>query len=110
MAKTLIENFFNWFRWRPKISKPLPVLIEKPPKEDTIVGQMSTNNNSQIIVTVLRARNVPNRAQHISADNESEIKSIQPFVRIDYKSVSVKTNVARGTDPVWNQDLYVPLE
>lgn len=109
MVKTLIENFFNWFRWRPRMSKPLPILLEKKPK-DKEYTYISDSKNLFISIRIIAAKNIPNRAKNAINATDLEDNHVQPFIRIDYKNISARTDVARGPNPIWNESLYIPLE
>lgn len=109
-VKTLIGNFFNWFRWRPRMSKPLPVILNPTTNEEISDKRMSSKCNVQIVITVFNAKNVPNRTKHTLNDSDSEVNEVKSFVRIDYKNISVRTDTVKGCNPVWNQNLHIPLE
>lgn len=108
MIKTLIRNFWNWFRWQPKISKPLPKLAKRTSQQEP-EQIVNTSNNISILVTIISAKNIPNRAKE-TFENDLPENEVQPFIRIDYKNVSVRTETCTGTNPFWNEVLEIPLE
>lgn len=106
MIKTLLRNFCNWFRWHPKISRPLPKLTKRPSQQES--DKISASSNICLSVTIISAKNIPNRTKH-TFENDL-VEEVQPFIRIDYKNLSVRTETGKGTNPTWDEVLEIPLE
>ncbi|CAG9860595.1 unnamed protein product [Phyllotreta striolata] len=106
MLKTLLRNFFNWFRWRPKVNKPLPVLT----KDDSDDNPQISKSTVSLTVRLIGARNLPNRKKRTFNDAASEPNEIRPYVEVNYKSMTARSSTSIGTNPLWNEDLVIPLE
>ncbi|XP_050296279.1 coiled-coil and C2 domain-containing protein 2A [Anthonomus grandis grandis] len=100
LIKISVKNFLNWFRWRPKISNPLPTISanSKP-------SQVPRSNKIQI--QILAGKNVPQR-KPVNEDRD-ELDLVQPFLEICFEHSVYKSGVAFGRDPVWNETIEIPL-
>ncbi|CAH1125789.1 unnamed protein product [Ceutorhynchus assimilis] len=104
VVKTSLKNIFNWFRWQPKLTTPLPKLTKNRKREDK--KEIMPKPQNKIIIKVLGGKNVPQRRIHDSV-REDEVK---PYLELSYEDFSSKTIVATGSDPVWNSLVELPLE
>ncbi|KFM58390.1 Coiled-coil and C2 domain-containing protein 2A, partial [Stegodyphus mimosarum] len=77
------------------------------------------NMNVKIIIKILHATNVPVRmdvspfelAESSSEETAIHIESqVQPFVEVMFQRVAVKTGIADGPHPTWNQELVLPFQ
>ncbi|XP_066255150.1 coiled-coil and C2 domain-containing protein 2A [Euwallacea similis] len=85
IIKTSLRNVLNWFRWRPKLHKPLPQRMPKP-----LQNPQQTPN--KILVKILGAKNLPQR--RVNEDTPSE--EIVPELEICHEEFSVSLEVPRG--------------
>lgn len=108
MIKTLLRNFLNWFRWQPKISKPLPILERKDSRESE--NKFKMTENICVTVKIISAKDIPNRTEQTFPNNQSTENEVHSFVRVDYKNLSVRTEISKGPNPTWNEVLEVYLE
>ncbi|KAJ8935130.1 hypothetical protein NQ318_015785 [Aromia moschata] len=116
MVKTVLRNFLNWFRWQPKINKPLPIKTAGLEDKST-EGHYKIKNQINVIIKIHSGQNIPNRtsaspenegSQNLRAESAKD--EVNPFVEISYENLSVRTSACRGGNPVWNETLMLPLE
>ncbi|GIY46725.1 coiled-coil and C2 domain-containing protein 2A [Caerostris darwini] len=79
----------------------------------------NANLDVKIIVRILHASNVPVRKQLSPIKKKSEQKNgdtamlfesqVQPFVEVMFQRTSMKTGIAEGPHPTWNQELELPF-
>ncbi|KAG5899846.1 hypothetical protein JTB14_012317 [Gonioctena quinquepunctata] len=109
MIRTILRNFLNWFRWQPKITKPLPVLGKKS-EDETKRKTSKTKSNVNILLKIMCAKNIPNRTNTTFNGDESDENEVRPFVRITYKNLTARTSTNKGENPAWDEILTIPLE
>ncbi|XP_029832757.4 coiled-coil and C2 domain-containing protein 2A [Ixodes scapularis] len=77
-----------------------------------VTGQSVAAADAEILVTVLRATNVPVRkdGQLTKGVAEDVIEcQVRPFVEVMFQRKTARTFVAEGPHPTWNQELRLPL-
>lgn len=101
-VKTVTSNFFNWFRLQPNANKPLPKLMEEEKKSDV---ETLMNPKVTILIRVVSIMNLPERLK-------TDVKDKEPlcFVRVDFQNMSAKTEVKKGLNPKFNEELIISLE
>lgn len=104
VLKTSLKNLVNWFRWQPKLTKPLPRAIKK--SEQPQVTDKLPKAQNKIIIEVLSAKNIPERKR----DDKSVAEETRPFLEISYEDFFTKTSVATGANPAWNEFVELPLQ
>ncbi|CAG9813725.1 unnamed protein product, partial [Phaedon cochleariae] len=109
MVKTLLRNILNWFRWRPKINKPLPIL-EKKIDDGVQENSSKTTNKFLIYLKIISAKNLPSRLKTTFNETESVENEVQPLVKVGYKNLTATTTTNTGSNPTWNEILTIPLE
>ncbi|CAG9831885.1 unnamed protein product [Diabrotica balteata] len=106
MVTTILRNFFNWFRWRPKISKPLPILQKNSSDELQEIPKGKLN----VIVNVISAKTLPRRKKGTFNKDEIDYIELCPYVEVSYNNILARTNTSTGTNPSWNEVLAIPLD
>ncbi|GIY77849.1 coiled-coil and C2 domain-containing protein 2A [Caerostris extrusa] len=79
----------------------------------------NANLDVKIIVRILHASNVPVRKQLSPIKRKANKKNgdtamlfesqVQPFVEVMFQRTSMKTGIAEGPHPTWNQELELPF-
>lgn len=66
--------------------------------------------NINILINILGAIHVPARKENTSnkSDQINEV-SVRPFVTVSFRDVCARTTVADGPNPVWNQEIILPI-
>ncbi|CAH1965561.1 unnamed protein product [Acanthoscelides obtectus] len=107
LIKIILKKAINWLKWRPTISNPLPTLVKPTAKEKY---QTRIVDNVHITIHVLNGKNLPSRNKYtFNTDGKTE-NELRPFVRINYKNVWIRSTASKGSNPVWNETLNLPLE
>ncbi|XP_072382948.1 coiled-coil and C2 domain-containing protein 2A isoform X1 [Diabrotica undecimpunctata] len=106
MVTTILRNFFNWFRWRPKISKPLPILQKNSSDELQEIPKGKLN----VIVNVISAKNLPRRKKGTFNKDEIDYIELCPYVEVSYNNILARTNTSTGSNASWNEILAIPLD
>ncbi|KAK9876719.1 hypothetical protein WA026_014958 [Henosepilachna vigintioctopunctata] len=114
LIKTVSRNFFNWFRWKPHINRPLPEL-KKTNVEDVKLSNQEITSLVKITIKVLNGINFPDRdsslqkIHNVMKDSTTSTFTVKPYVEVRYNDVFDRTSTADGTLPVWNEDLSLVL-
>ncbi|XP_045464797.1 coiled-coil and C2 domain-containing protein 2A isoform X2 [Harmonia axyridis] len=114
LIKTLTTNFFNWFRWKPQMSHPLPEL-KKSNVEKVQTSNQELSSLVKITVKVLNAVNIPDRdvsvqkSQHLLTDQVEANSTVKSYVEVRFNDIFDRTTAVEGTQPVWNEDLTLIL-
>ncbi|CAN8001529.1 unnamed protein product, partial [Ixodes hexagonus] len=77
-----------------------------------VTGQSVAAADAEILVTVLRATNVPVRkdGEFTKGVPEEVVEcQVRPFVEVMFQRKTARTFVAEGPHPTWNQELRLPL-
>ncbi|XP_056639717.1 coiled-coil and C2 domain-containing protein 2A [Diorhabda sublineata] len=106
IVRTIIRNILNWLRWKPKISKPLPVLQNSEYDEPQQINKSNLNIN----IIVVCAKNLPRRRDSTFNANHSTNNELSPYVEVNYKNLATRTSCSRGIHASWNEMLTIPLE
>lgn len=68
-----------------------------------------------ILVNIASATQVPSRKEHWNDQRSPRTKDkinifpVRPFVTVNFQNNCVKTTVAEGPNPVWNQELVLTM-
>ncbi|XP_042898083.1 coiled-coil and C2 domain-containing protein 2A [Parasteatoda tepidariorum] len=89
-------------------------------KERKKIVCSNTHLDVKIIVRILHASNVPVRKDSRLEKEKNEEKAaetpfnfesqVQPFVEVMFQRMAVKTGIADGPHPTWNQELELPFQ
>ncbi|XP_066945130.1 coiled-coil and C2 domain-containing protein 2A isoform X2 [Macrobrachium rosenbergii] len=81
-------------------------------KRDQVRGTALGDQNVRLIVHIAQAFHVPIR--HESAGSSSEVvqgsSSVRPFIEATFQRTILRTSVAEGPNPTWNQQLSFPFK
>lgn len=97
-------TFMNWLQ----PNRPL-----RPVRRGTKHSQssFSTLKDAKIIVNVVGAIQVPVRKDgDVPALDHLVMVPVRPFVIVTFKDKQARTTVAEGANPIWNQELTLPIE
>ncbi|KAH1006630.1 hypothetical protein HUJ05_007344 [Dendroctonus ponderosae] len=94
VVKTLVKNLFNLFRWRPKLSRPLPRLAAEPQQTPAL-------STHKFLISILRGKNIPQR------DGAGDVQS---FVEISFEDFFFTSSTKSGKEPAWNEAIELPLK
>ncbi|VEN53011.1 unnamed protein product [Callosobruchus maculatus] len=107
LIRNILKRAINWLKWRPTISNPLPTL-SKPTAREKYQTRMV--DNVHISIHILSAKNLPSRNKYTFNSEGKTENELRPFVRINYKNIWIRTTASKGSNPVWNETLNLPLE
>ncbi|CAH0545749.1 unnamed protein product [Brassicogethes aeneus] len=108
LIKVLLSNFLNWFRWRPKISQPLPIVKNDGEDIKEKFGQFSEQVN--IIIKINSGINLTSGRKQEPNDNKKNQNEVQRFIEISYNGYRIRSSISFGENPCWNEDLTLPIE
>ncbi|XP_064486187.1 coiled-coil and C2 domain-containing protein 2A-like isoform X2 [Ornithodoros turicata] len=64
----------------------------------------------EVLVTILRATNVPTRCDTEEQSPAEIVTGVCPFVQVMFQRETAQTFVADGPHPTWNQELHLPFK
>lgn len=85
----------------------------RPVRKTTKQSQTSllTMKDAKIIINIVGAIQVPVRKDgDVPAIDHMAMVPVRPFVIVTFKDKQARTTVAEGANPIWNQELVLPLE
>lgn len=85
----------------------------RPVRRATKQSQTSLSiKDAKIIINIVGAIQVPVRkdVDTMAQMDNLNIVPVRPFVIVTFKDKVARTTVAEGANPIWNQELTLPLE